>query len=77
LKEQESGVNILGPELYQLVFGRLNFKIRFSNIKIYFENDIRVPRGINTLPEPFSILIHLRGFSFNSEDIRDYLNKDG
>lgn len=37
LKEEEQGVNILGPELYEIVFGRLSFKIRLSNIKIYFE----------------------------------------
>jgi hypothetical protein len=40
---------VLGPELYELVFGRLSFKIRLSNIKIYFENDSRVPRGVNSV----------------------------
>ena len=77
LKEEEDGVNILGPELYELVFGRLSFKIRLSNIKIYFENDNRVPRGINSVDQPFSILLHLRGFSFNSEDIQNFIKKDG
>lgn len=69
LQEEEEGLNILGPELYELIFGRLSFKIKLSNIKIYFENDSRVPRGINTVNHPFSIMVQLKGFQFNSEDI--------
>jgi hypothetical protein len=60
-----------------LVFGRLSFKVRLSNIKIYFENNTNVPRGINSVDQSFSIMLHLRGFSFNSEDLQKFVKKDG
>lgn len=76
-ESSEEGINILGPELYELIFGRLNFKIRLSNIKIYLENDTRVPRSLNTFDKPFSIALILKNFNFSSEDIQQYLQEDG
>ena len=76
-QSSEEGINILGPELYELIFGRLNFKIRLSNIKIYLENDTRIPRNLNTLNKSFSIALVLKNFNFSSEDIQQHLQSDG
>lgn len=76
-QSSEEGINILGPELYELIFGRLNFKIKLSNIKIYLENDTRVPRNLNTLDKSFSIALMLKNFNFSSEEIQQHLQQDG
>lgn len=76
-QSSEEGINILGPELYELIFGRLNFRIRLSNIKIYLENDTRFPRSMNSLDKPFSIALVLKNMNFSSEDIQQHLQQDG
>lgn len=65
---------MLGPEFFELIFGRLNFKIKLSNIKIYLENDSRAP---SALSKSFSIALILQRLSFTSDDIQQHLQPDG
>jgi len=70
VEEDQSMPNILGPELYELIFGRLDFKIRVENIKIYYEYNHTTVSGTQgsdlSLQKSFSVLLHLNRFTLTS-----------
>jgi hypothetical protein len=67
-QEEQSAPNILGPELYELVFGRLDFKIVIENVKIYYEYNHFSHQGVKdlSLQKSFSVLFQLSDFTFTS-----------
>lgn len=61
--------NVFGPELYELVFGRLDFKIKINNVKIYYENDHTQKSEFGNKVEfqqSFSIMFNLKGLNLVS-----------
>lgn len=61
--------NVFGPELYELVFGRLDFKIKINNVKIYYENDHSEKNDFGNKVEfqkSFSIMFNIKGLSLTS-----------
>lgn len=67
--EEPAPPNVMGPELYELVFGRLDFKIRINNVKIYYENDHSQKSQFGNKVEfqkTFSIMFNLKGLSLLS-----------
>lgn len=59
-------LNVMGPELNELLLSRLKFKIRFHNIKILYEDDKTLQKlGPRNAPS-FYINFHLKDFIFKS-----------
>lgn len=67
--EDPAPPNVMGPELYELVFGRLDFKIKINNVKIYYENDHSQKNQYGNKVEfqkSFSIMFNLKGLNLLS-----------
>ena len=63
---EEMTVNILGPELNELLLGRLNFKVIFKNIKVYVEYDRSQMGPEYGFGQSFTICLTLKDFRFES-----------
>ena len=69
-EEEEEPVNILGSDLYELIFRRLEFFIDIEDVVIYYEYDKR--NKMNSLDKTgsfknsFSLMFNMKGLSFRS-----------
>lgn len=57
--------NLIGEELFDLIFGRLYFNIKVKNLKIYFEFDKDKRPNLNFM-DTYSLLVQLKEMSINS-----------
>jgi len=60
--QKKEGFNILGPELWELILGRIDFKIKIQNIKIYLEFE-KEKHPLIKYDDSFSVLFQLKELS--------------
>ena len=60
--KKKSPINVLGPDLFDLLFGRLDFQILIKNVKIYLEFN-KIKRPDLNFPASFSTMLHLKEVS--------------
>lgn len=70
------GPNILGPELFELITGRLEFKIKIKNLRIYYEdNETMHQKDGGCLS--FSLGLVLNDLVVQNDDIANYIQPNG
>lgn len=68
-QSEQAPPNVMGSELYELIFGRLNFQIKINNVKIYYENDHSQKSEFGNKVEfqkSFSIMFNIKGLNLVS-----------
>lgn len=65
---KQEKLNFMGPEVFALITGRLDFNIRIRNVRLYYE-DSKTLVGLNGIPKTFSFCLNITGFTLNTKDI--------
>ena len=65
LNLDEDDANIFGPELNELLLGRLNLKIVFKNIRIYYEYDNTMDLDF-AVKQDFSLCFTIKEFTLQN-----------
>lgn len=68
--------NILGPELYGIITGRMEFNVVVKNIKVYYEDCETVTDDKGQVLN-FSGCLNVSEFRFKSNDIQEFLDGQG
>lgn len=61
----EDDANIFGPELNELLLGRLNLKVVFKNVRIYYEYDTMMDLEFG-VKSKFSLCFTIKEFSLQN-----------
>lgn len=69
---QEEKPNFMGPEIFALITGRLDFNIRIRNVRLYYEDNTTLV-GLNGIPKTFSFCLNITGFTLNTKDVRSQM----
>ena len=64
-KGSQGGLNIFGPELNELLLGRMNFKILIRNFRVYYEYDAMMKLGFQQ-DYSFGLCFSIKDFKFRS-----------
>ena len=74
---EDPKANLMGPEFFEIITGRLKFNIRIKNIRIYYEDDQTLTFESTGKKSCFSFCFNITEMRLNTQEILDYCDQKG